>query len=47
MTVSMPLDRRTVRLGAVSIEPVRGDKDANLATAMRLVKECAARGAEA
>src|SRR5439155_25594436 len=35
----------TLRLGAVSVVAARGDKDANLATAERLVARCAEDGA--
>lgn len=36
----------TVRLGAISVVAARGDKEANLATAERLVSRCAEEGAE-
>jgi predicted amidohydrolase len=38
--------RRVIRVGAVTVEPARGDRAANMALAERLVGACAVAGAE-
>lgn len=38
--------KQTIRIGAVAVQPLRGEKEANFAAAERAVRRCAAQGAE-